>query len=111
MGQGVGSSDLAAEVALEVIRRVGLAAVVVGKGGGLVVQLGKGGEDAAIAEGHAVEAGVVGRGVDEGLEDGAGGPLGDGVVELRDAVVAAADQRQNLPGMGVDAQRARPADR
>ena len=50
----------------------------------------------------AVEAGVIGRGVDEGFEDGAGGALGDGVIELRDAIVAAADQREDLAGVRVD---------
>ncbi len=50
----------------------------------------------------AVEGGVVGGGVDEGLEDGAGGAIGDGVIELRDAVVAAADEREDLSGVGVE---------
>ena len=68
----------------------------------VVVELGERGEDTAVAEGRAVERGVVGGGVDEGLEDGAGGAFGDGVVELRDAVVAAADQREDLAGVGVD---------
>ena len=69
---------------------------------GVVVQRGEGGEDAVAVEGGAVERGVVGGGVDEGLEDGAGGPLGDGVVELGDAVVAASDESEDLAGVGVE---------
>ena len=46
--------------------------------------------------------GVEGRGVDEGLEDGSGGPVGDGVIELRDAVVAATHQRQYLTSVRIE---------
>ena len=92
---------------LEVAWGVGLC-LVEHEGRGVVVELGEGGEDAAsscvtgFAEGEAVERGVVGRGVDEGFEDGAGGAFGDGVVELRDAVVAAADECEDLAGVRVD---------
>jgi len=81
---------------LEVAWGIGLA--VIHEGRGVVIQGGQGGEDAtaacvaSIAEGQTVEAGVVGRGVDEGFEDGAGGSLGDGVIELGGAVVATTDE-------------------
>src|ERR1700679_4320663 len=65
---------------LEVAWSVGLA--VGTKVLGVVVELGEGGEDSAVAKRHFVEAGVVGSGVDERFEDGAGGALSDGVVEL-----------------------------
>src|ERR1700677_5015121 len=48
----------------------------------VVVELGESGEDSAVAKRHFVEAGVVGSGVDERFEDGAGGALSDGGVEL-----------------------------
>ena len=44
--QGVDGSDFAVELVLEVARRVGLAAIVEGEGGGLVVQACYGGEGA-----------------------------------------------------------------
>ena len=75
---------------------------------GIVVELGERGENAAVAEGHAVERSVIGCGVDEGLEGGAGGTLGDGVIELRDAVVASAYEREDLPGVWVDGDERRP---
>ena len=51
---------------------------------------------------RAGKRGVEGRGVDKGLEDRACRPMGYGVVELGDAVIAAADQRQYLAGMWVE---------
>ena len=40
--------------------------------------------------------------VDERLEDGAGGPLRDGVIHLRRAVAAPAHQRQHLAGVRIE---------
>ncbi len=102
VGEGVDGGDFAFEAGEFVLGVVGLAAVVVGEGGGLVVELRDGGEGVAVAEGGAVERGVVGGGVDEGLEDGAGGAFGDGVVVLGAVVVAAADEGEDLAGVGVE---------
>src|SRR6201999_111981 len=46
--------------------------------------------------------GVEGRSVNKGIKDRAGRPMGDGVVELGDAVVAAAYQGKYLAGMWVE---------
>ena len=97
---GGGSDHAGVLAAFEVAGGVGLA--VGAEVLRVVVELGDGGEDAAIAEGRAVEGAVVGGGVDEGFEDGAGGALGDGVVELRGAVVTAADEGEDLAGVGVE---------
>jgi len=102
VGEGVDSGDFAVELVFKVAGVVGLAAVVEGEGGGGVVELGDGCEDSTFAESGAVEAGVVGGGVDEGFEDGSGGAFGHGVVELGDAVVAASDESENLAGVGVE---------
>ncbi len=69
---------------------------------GVVVDAGERGEDASIVEGGVVERGVVGGGVDERFEDGAGGSLGGGVVELGCAVVGAADEGEDLAGLRVE---------
>src|SRR4029077_14845360 len=102
MSESVCCCDVAFIAADEVLWCVGLASIVVGEGGLFIVELGKSGEDASIAERKAVDGAVVGRGVDERFEDGAGGALGDGVVELRDAIVAAPNQCEHLAGVGVD---------
>ena len=84
--ESFGGGDVAVVFAVEVARRVVL--IVEGEGGLLVVQDGDGREDRAVAvrigERSSGDGGVEGRGVDEGLEDGAGGTMGDGVVELAD---------------------------
>src|ERR1700677_4090746 len=78
---GIDSGYHAGELALfEVAWGIGLA--VGTKVLGVVVELGESGEDSAVAKRHFVEAGVVGSGVDERFEDGAGGALSDGGVEL-----------------------------
>ncbi len=87
---------------LEVAGAVGLAAVVKGECGGVVVQGCEGGEDAVAVEVGAVERSVVGGGVDEGFEDGACGPFGDRVVELGDTVVAASDESENLASVRIE---------
>ena len=75
VGDGGGRGDHAGILALvEVAGDVGLA--VGAEVLRVVVELGECGEDAAFAEGGAVERGVIGGGVDEGFEDGAGGALG-----------------------------------
>ncbi len=67
--ESVDGGDVAMELVLVVARGVGLASVVEGEGGGLVVELGECGEDAAVAEGGSLEGGVLRSSVDEGLED------------------------------------------
>ena len=105
MGERVGGGDHAGELAFfEVAGCVGLA--VDAEILRVVVDAGDGREDAAWAERGAVERGIVGGGVDERLEDGAGGALGGGMVELRGAVVAAADQGEIWPVWGSSATRA-----
>ena len=69
---------------------------------GVVVELSESGEDSAFAEGGSVERGVVGGGVDKGLEDGTGGAVGGGMVELGGAVVAASNESKNLSGVRVE---------
>jgi hypothetical protein len=62
------------------------------------------GEKSLVWPGSMVPSSAVlkGRGVDERLEDGAGGPLGNRVVQLRVAVAAPADQRQHLAGVRIE---------
>ena len=50
----------------------------------------------------AVERRVHRCGIDEGLEDRAGGTLGDRVIQLAEAIVAASDQGQHLAGVGIE---------
>jgi len=96
-----GRGDHAGELVLcEVAGGIGLA--VGAEVLGVIVELSESSEDSAIAERHTVEARVVSRGVDERLEDGTGGAVGDGVVDLGDAIVTPADQRENLSGVRVD---------
>ena len=53
VSEGVGGGDHAADTrSFEVAWGVGLAAVVEHEGGGVVVELGESGEDAAVAEGQ-----------------------------------------------------------
>ncbi len=87
---------------LKVARAVCLASVVKGECGGVVVQGCEGGEDTVPVEVGAVERGVVGGGIDEGFKDGPCGPLGDRVVELGDAVVAASDESEDLAGVRIE---------
>ena len=87
------------------MRRVDLI-VAEGEIGLGVVQHGDRREDAAgsigVGERRSGEGGIEGGGVDEGLEDGAGGTVRDSVIELADAVVTAADQGQDLAGVGIE---------
>ncbi len=74
VGDGVGGGDHAGVLALfEVAGDVGLA--VGAEVLGIVVDAGERGEDTAFVERCSVERGVVSGGVDEGLEDGAGGAI------------------------------------
>ena len=57
---------------------------------------------AGVGELRSGERSIEGRGVDEGLKDGAGGTVSDGMIELRGAVAAAAHQREHLAGMRVE---------
>ena len=97
---GDGGDHAGVLAALEVAWAVRFA--VEGEGGGVVVEAGEGGEGAVAVQRLAVQRGVEGGGVDEGLEDGAGGALGGGVIELGGGVVAAADEGENLAGVGVE---------
>ncbi len=101
VGDGVCSGDHAGVLALfEVAGRVGLA--VGAEVLWVVVDAGERGEDSAFVKRGSVERGVVGGGIDEGLEDGPGGAIRDGVIELRDSVVAASDEGEDLAGVRVE---------
>ena len=56
-------------------------------------------------QGRAFHGGLERGRVDEGLEDGAGGPMRHGVVHLRDAIAASADQRQHLAGVRIESHQ------
>ena len=109
MSEGVRCCNVAFIAADLVLRRVGLTAIVVREGGFFIVELSESREDSAatvlVAEGQAIEGAVIGRGVDERFEDGAGGTLGDGVIQLGETVVASPDEREYLPGMGVQSNK------
>jgi hypothetical protein len=99
--EGVGGGDHAGIFALlKVTWDVGLpvGAEVLG----IVIELGERGEDAPAGKDRAGQRGVVGGGVYEGFEDRAGRAFGDGVIELGRAVVAAADEGENLAGVRVE---------
>ena len=100
--QGVARRYLAVILAFKVVRRVlVLRAHVVG--GLLVAEHGQRREQLGLAGQHgAFDGGVEGRGIDKRLEDGAGGPLGHRMVQLRVAVAAPAHQRQHLAGVGIE---------
>ena len=102
--ESIGRRDVAVIFILVIVRVVVLV-VPKGEGGLLVVEHGdrrKESVGAVVVKLDAGDCRVEGRGVDEGLEDGPGGPIGDGVVELALAVVASADQRQHLAGVRVE---------
>jgi hypothetical protein len=91
----------AVELAFEVARRV-LVGSSFAVGLLLVAEHGDRREQLRLARQHgAFGGGLKGGSVDKGLEDGAGGPMRDGVVDLAVAVAAAADQSEDLPGVGI----------
>src|SRR5208283_876805 len=89
--QGVAGCNLAVELAFKVARRV-LVGSSFAVGSLLVAEDGDGREQLCLARQHrAFGGGLKSSSVDKRLEDGAGGPMRDDVVDLTVAVAAAAD--------------------
>src|ERR1017187_6752995 len=102
IGERVHGGDLAMIFIFVIAGGVLLCAAYV-VSGLLVVEHGDAGKGLVLTgQERSRDGGVEGRGVDEGLEDGASGALGHGVIQLASAVIAAADEGQYLASVGVE---------